>query len=94
VYVHDHYLTCLSELRWRCDIGPCPHRLGHDCLAAIKNGHCVLRHPDQTPVETGVERRITLSESLEAADAIIVVSEYMQALLHDAEPHLDARLAC
>ena len=47
-YVHDHYLTCLSELRWRRDIGSCPQRLGHDCLAAIEHGHCVLRHPDKT----------------------------------------------
>ena len=91
-YVHDHYLTCLSELRWRRDIGSCPQRLGHDCLAAIEHGHCVLRHPDQIHVETDVERRITLSRSLQAADAIVVVSDYMRALLHDAEPRLDARV--
>ncbi len=91
-YVHDHYLTCLSELRWRRDIGSCPHRLGHDCITAIENGHCVLRHPNQTHVEIDVERRLRLSRSLDAADAIVVVSEYMRALLHDAAPHLDARL--
>ena len=44
-YVHDHYVTCLSELRWRRDLGSCPHRLGHDCLTAIADGHCVLRFP-------------------------------------------------
>ena len=27
-YVHDHYLTCLSELRWRRDVGSCPQQLG------------------------------------------------------------------
>ena len=47
-YVHDHYLTCLSELRWRRDVGSCPQRLGHECLAAIDQGHCVMRHPDRS----------------------------------------------
>lgn len=91
-YVHDHYLTCLSELRWRRDIGSCPYRLGHDCLTAIEDGHCVLRHPDQHHIRADVERRMTLSRSLDAADAVVVVSDYMRALLVDAEPHLDARL--
>jgi glycosyltransferase involved in cell wall biosynthesis len=91
-YVHDHYVTCVSELRWRRDVGSCTHRLGHDCLDAIQAGHCVLRYPDQQQVGADVERRLALSQSLEAADAIIVVSGYMRALLHDARPQLDARL--
>ena len=91
-YVHDHYLTCLSELRWRRDIGSCPHRLGHDCVAAIDAGHCVLRYPDQTHAGAEVEQRMKLSQSLDEADAIIVVSSYMRALLHAAQPQLDARL--
>ena len=91
-YVHDHYLTCLSELRWRRDVGSCTQRLGHGCLAAIEAGHCVLRHPDQPHVGADVERRMSLSRALEAADAIIVVSSYMRALLHEAQPQLDARL--
>ena len=91
-YVHDHYLTCLSELRWRRDLGSCPHRLGHGCVDAIAAGHCVLRYPDQAHAEVHVERRMRLSESLGAADAIIVVSGYMRALLHAAQPRLDQRL--
>ena len=91
-YVHDHYLTCLSELRWRRDLGSCPHSLGHGCLAAIEAGLCVLRHPDQTYAGTQLEQRMTLSQSLEAADAIIVVSDYMRALLREAQPQLDTRL--
>ena len=91
-YVHDHYLTCLSELRWRRDVGTCPQRLGHDCLLAVRDGHCVLRHPDVTYVAADVERRLALSRSLEAADAIVVVSDYMRTLLHDAQPDLDERL--
>ena len=37
-YVHDHYVTCLSELRWRRDVGSCTYRLGHGCLDAIETG--------------------------------------------------------
>ena len=91
-YVHDHYPTCLSELRWRRDIGSCPHRLGHDCLAAIDAGHCVLRFPDQTYGADDVERRMALSDSLGTVDAVVVVSDYMRALVHDAQPQLDERL--
>jgi glycosyltransferase involved in cell wall biosynthesis len=91
-YVHDHYLTCLSELRWRRDIGSCPQRLGHDCLVAIAEGHCVLRHPDRTLTDADLATRMTLSQSLAAADAIVVVSDYMRTLLSDAAPHLDGRL--
>jgi glycosyltransferase involved in cell wall biosynthesis len=91
-YVHDHYLTCLSELRWRRDVGSCTLRLGEGCVAAIRDGHCVLRHPDHTHDGADVERRLSLSRSLEAADAIIVVSDYMRGLLHDAQPQLDERL--
>ena len=91
-YVHDHYLTCLSELRWRRDLGSCPQRLGHDCLVAIGEGRCVLRDPDRSLDAADLEVRTTLSRSLEAADAVVVVSEYMRSLLNDAEPHLDGRL--
>jgi glycosyltransferase involved in cell wall biosynthesis len=91
-YVHDHYLTCLTELRWRRDLGSCPQRLGLDCLTAIRDGHCVQRHADQTHVARDVERRTALSGSLGAADAVIVVSEYMRTLLDDAEPALGTDL--
>lgn len=91
-YVHDHYLTCLSELRWRRDIGSCPHRLGQVCLAAIGAGHCVLRNPGRTVDDSDLGVRATLSRSLGAADATVVVSDYMRALLHEAEPDLGARL--
>jgi glycosyltransferase involved in cell wall biosynthesis len=87
-YVHDHYLTCLSELRWRRDLGACPHRLGHGCLQAIGDGHCVLRHPGRVHAGDDVELRVALSHSLGAADAVVVVSDYMRALLDEAEPHL------
>lgn len=91
-YVHDHYLTCLSELRWRRDIGSCPQRLGHDCLSAIGDGHCVLRDPTRTYAGDDVERRAALSRSLAEVDAVVVVSDYMRALLRQAEPALESRV--
>ena len=91
-YVHDHYLTCLSELRWRRDIGSCPQRLGHECLTAIEQGHCVMRHAAEVHVGTDVERRAALSRSMSVADGVIVVSRYMRSVLVDAEPHLDRHL--
>ena len=47
-YVHDHYLTCLSELRWRRRRRQLCTAAGHECLASIEQGHCVMRHPDRS----------------------------------------------
>ena len=77
-YVHDHYTTCLTELRWRRDIGACPHPLGSGCLTAIDEGHCVRRHRC-TVLDTGVlHERTALAHTLSAVDAVVVVSEYMR----------------
>jgi len=91
-YVHDHYLTCLSELRWRRDVGSCPHKLGEGCLVAIGEGHCVLRYPKGSLGPDELRERQSLSRSLAAADAIVVVSEYMRSLLVEAEPWLADRI--
>ena len=91
-YVHDHYLTCLSELRWRRDVQSCPQRLGAGCLVAIGEGHCVLRYPDRSLGAEELRERTSLSRSLGDADAIVVVSEYMRSLLADAEPQLAERI--
>jgi glycosyltransferase involved in cell wall biosynthesis len=91
-YVHDHYLTCLSELRWRRDLGSCPQRLGEGCLVAIGAGQCVLRHPDRSLGPADLRERMSLSRSMAHADGIVVVSEYMRRLLADAEPHLADRI--
>jgi glycosyltransferase involved in cell wall biosynthesis len=91
-YVHDHYVTCLSELRWRRDIGSCPHGLGDDCLRAIADGQCVLRFPDRTLTPADLTQRLDLSRALDAVDAVVVVSDYMRSLLVGAAPHLRRRL--
>ena len=91
-YVHDHYLTCLSELRWRRDVGSCPHPLGQGCLVAIGQGHCVLRYPEGSFGPDELRERRSLSHALSGADAIVVVSEYMRSLVVDAQPHLAERI--
>jgi len=91
-YVHDHYLTCLSELRWRRDHGSCRERLGAGCLVAIAEGRCVLRFPERALDADELRRRKALSGSLGQADAAIVVSEYMRSLLVEAQPQLADRI--
>ena len=87
-YVHDHYTTCLTELRWRRDIGPCPHPLGSGCLAAIDEGHCVRRHRYTVLDTVQLHERTALAHTLSAVDAVVVVSDYMRRSLLQAEPAL------
>jgi glycosyltransferase involved in cell wall biosynthesis len=92
-YVHDHYLTCLSELRWRRDYhGTCRERLGDCCLAAIEAGHCVLRYPERPVGVEELSTRQALSQTLGAVDAVVVVSRFMQSKLAEAEPGAAERI--
>jgi glycosyltransferase involved in cell wall biosynthesis len=86
-YVHDHYLTCLSELRWRRDHhGACRRRLGSGCLEAIRAGQCVLRYPERLLGDAELSERAALSRTLCDVDAVVVVSRFMHTLLSEAEP--------
>jgi glycosyltransferase involved in cell wall biosynthesis len=92
-YVHDHYLTCLSELRWRRDHhGACRERLGPGCLAAIEAGHCVLRYPERPMGQAELITRAALSRTLRDVDAAVVVSPFMQRMLGEAEPDAAGRI--
>jgi glycosyltransferase involved in cell wall biosynthesis len=91
-YVHDHYLTCLSELRWRRDLGSCPEQLGAGCLVAIGEGCCVLRYPERALGGDELAVRVALSRSMGEVDGVVVVSEYMRSLLADAAPQLTGRI--
>jgi glycosyltransferase involved in cell wall biosynthesis len=85
-YVHDHYLTCLTELRLRRDIGSCPHPLGTGCLQAIEAGHCVARWPDRVLDAAELVHRLALAAAMARADAVVVVSDYMERLVGAAAP--------
>jgi glycosyltransferase involved in cell wall biosynthesis len=91
-YVHDHYPTCLSELRWRRDVGACCQRLGESCLIAIAETRCVLRRPDRVYDLAELDRRRALGRSLAHADLVIVVSGYMRGLVVEAAPALEGRV--
>ena len=54
-YVHDHFLTCLSELRWRRDIGSCPHALGARLSGRHRSG-ALCPSPPQPDVRRGPAR--------------------------------------
>jgi glycosyltransferase involved in cell wall biosynthesis len=92
-YVHDHYLTCLSELRWRRDHpGACGERLGPGCLDHIGAGRCVLRFPERPLGDEELSTRAALARTLSSVDAVIVVSRYMRTLLTQAEPAATDRI--
>jgi len=93
-YVHDHYLTCLTELRWRRDIGPCTVRLGAGCLEAIGDGHCVRRFADRVLDRAGLDERLELADALQQVDAVVVVSDYMRDILSAAAPEAAGRIHC
>ncbi len=79
-YVHDHYLTCLTELRLRQD-GPCTRRLGQGCLEAVAAGDCVRRHAGRALGVLELDARQTLLAAAAKVDAVVVVSRYMQDLM-------------
>lgn len=91
-YVHDHFVTCLTELRWRSDVGSCPVRLGRGCLDALDQRLCTRRHEDRTFDESVLADRQRLSHALGEVDSVVVVSEYMRGVLAHAEPAATARI--
>ena len=86
-YVHDHYVTCLSELRLRTS-GSCGRVLGEACLTGIDDGECLLRHRERTFGSRDLEERRRLAAALGEVDVVVVVSEYMARTLQAAHPGL------
>ena len=91
-YVHDHYPTCLTELRLRSDGRACGERLGAGCLAALDREDCVRRHPERPLGATQLAERSDLLGALRRADEVIVVSSFMRRLLLEHLPDLAGRL--
>ena len=93
-YVHDHYFTCLTELRSRISKnGPiCERRLSADCLEEIRKGHCLKRFLEQDYSLKDYQHRKALLKSLLQVDIIIVVSEYMEMVLIDNLPGLKGQI--
>jgi glycosyltransferase involved in cell wall biosynthesis len=93
-YVHDHYLTCLTELRTRRSDGvrfDCRQPLGEQCLDHVASGGCVRRRPDESVTAVDLGARLQLLDALGRVDAVIVVSDFMRDVLVENEPDLADR---
>lgn len=87
-YVHDHYLTCLAELRTiRSGDGhaECELPLSGGCLAHMAVGDC-WRRGGETALPD-LPAREALLRSARRADALVVVSAYMRRSL-ESQPSL------
>ncbi|MFQ5776154.1 MAG: glycosyltransferase family 4 protein [Kiloniellaceae bacterium] len=92
-YVHDHYPTCLTELRaLNPDLGlVCRKPLSEGCLSSIAAGQCVKRHAARSFGPADLATRRDLLASLRHADAIVVVSAFMKEVLADNLPEIGPR---
>jgi len=79
-YVHDHYPTCLTELRLRDGVA-CSRLLGEGCVAAVAEGACTRRHADRPLGPADLAQRRGLLAAAARTDAVVVVSRYMQDLV-------------
>lgn len=90
-YIHDHYPTCLTELRLRSG-RPCAKLLGVGCVDAVREGHCTRRLADLPLEEAELAERRALLDACRRVDAIVVVSPYMRDLLAAHLPDVAARI--
>ncbi len=84
-YVHDHFLTCLTELRTLRSnsdrLAVCEALLSEDCFASMASGSCVHRSTLRDVDVLDLAARQRLLNALESVDAVVVVSEYMRGTL-------------
>ncbi|MBN1586375.1 MAG: glycosyltransferase family 4 protein [Candidatus Omnitrophica bacterium] len=82
-FIHDHHLTCLSELRARLDtVNPeCRTPLSEKCLSNLKLGYCIQKHKEREYLGEDLLSRLDLLRFAKRADALIVPSQFMRGLL-------------
>jgi glycosyltransferase involved in cell wall biosynthesis len=90
-YIHDHYLTCLTELRVR-NGEPCAAGLGAGCIESVGRGECTRRLADQPLDGEALGEREALLRACRRVDAVIVVSPYMRELVAAHLPDMAARV--
>ncbi len=90
-YVHDHFPTCLTELRAIEDEENivCYQSLSEACLSNIESGYCVKRHAQRSFSEQELLSRLELLKSLTLVDAVIVVSNFMKEILIKNLPEIE-----
>lgn len=89
-YVHDHFPSCLTELRARRHEPQvvCSRLLSLDCAQEVREGRCALRFADRSYGEEDVFARWELLGAARHVDALVVISEYMGRLLRSHLPEL------
>ncbi len=93
-YIHDHYPTCLTELRAlnNSSVPTCYEVLSKKCLSNINTGTCVKRYTDRSYTINDLFSRLSLLKSARQVDAIIVVSNFMKKIIASNIPDLESRI--
>jgi glycosyltransferase involved in cell wall biosynthesis len=93
-YVHDHFPTCLTELRAN-GLEPgfvCRRLLSSECLAQVAQGHCMKRFEDMAYSHQDLESRLGLMEAARHVDAVITVSQFMRGILVANLPEISNKI--
>lgn len=93
-YLHDHYFTCLTELRMNSSqpYGLCERLLSDECVSQINEGNCLKRFAESSFSQSDVVKRWKLIKFLSSMDAILVVSHYMKELTIKHIPEIRERV--
>lgn len=89
-YLHDHYFTCLTELRMNSlqPNGVCERLLSEECLSQITKGNCLKRFTEASFDQGDLAIRQQLITALSSVDAVVVVSPYMKDLIIKHHPDI------
>lgn len=92
-YIHDHYPTCLTELRSvKSEEVVCKEALSKDCLNKINEGYCIKRYADRNYNISELNLREKLLNSMRLIDIIIVISNYMKETILKNIPALETKI--
>lgn len=93
-YLHDHYFTCLTELRMNKlqPNGLCTNLLSEECISQTAKGNCVKRFEAVSFELDEVTRRWELIKGLSSVDAVVVVSPYMKELIIKHFPEIEKKV--
>lgn len=93
-YIHDHYLSCLTELRALKNSfkSICYEPLSKQCVSNIRMGYCIKRYTDKIYTYNDLFSRQNLLKSARLVDAVIVVSDFMKDILVNNLPDIKSRI--
>ncbi|MGK7876326.1 MAG: glycosyltransferase family 4 protein [Xenococcaceae cyanobacterium] len=93
-YIHDHFPTCLTELRALKQEPEiiCYQPLSQACLSNIESGCCIKRHSERNYSQQDLLSRLELLKSARRVDAIIVVSNFMKEIMIKNLPGIEDKI--